>query len=63
MPQKILLGSQHSSGRGMRVVQMEDLGGGGGNIQKEYIKHYAFSTNHEKGLYDTFSKKSYFYIF
>lgn len=26
MPQKILLGSQHSSGRGMRVVQMEDLG-------------------------------------
>lgn len=62
MPQKILLGSQHSSGRGMRVVQMEDLGKKN-NIQKEYIKHYAFSTNHEKRLYDTFSKKSYFYIF
>lgn len=30
---------------------------------KKYRKHYAFSTNHEKGLYDTFSKKSYFYIF
>ena len=47
----------------MGEVQMEDLRQKRDNIQKEYIKYYAFSTNNEKGLYSTLSKESYFDIF
>lgn len=49
--------------RRIRRVQTEDLKKREReNIQKKYIQHYAFSTNKEKRLYDTFSKKGSFYI-
>lgn len=59
---KILLGSQHEAGWGMRMVQMEDLGKKRENIQKKYINIMHIVQIMKKDFIAHFPR-SYFYIF